>query len=212
MPPKMTTCSICGKEVTKKSTLMMNDGSRACRSHDGIEDQSLKRIKKENENRRRQQQRFRERTRAPRDNYIPHDFKPKCMICGHQPVMLARDFYQRAIIEMEKHKITHTKVANLFDVEGAKKIFGKLMDYRPIYPITKKLNKNLEKFVPRRFRDAVDVVGFIWACNKCIGEHSLDTGIPEIKPEDMLTVGMALGKIMKPVFKAIAEKELLRDN
>jgi hypothetical protein len=35
MPPKTTTCSVCGQEVLKSQTLEVSPGKRACRSHEG---------------------------------------------------------------------------------------------------------------------------------------------------------------------------------
>ena len=50
MPPKTTTCSICNQEVLKSQTLMKADGTRACRSHSGVEDEA-KLLKERDQNR-----------------------------------------------------------------------------------------------------------------------------------------------------------------
>jgi hypothetical protein len=43
MPPKSVTCSVCSAEVLKAQTLARADGTRACRSHEGVADEAEKR-------------------------------------------------------------------------------------------------------------------------------------------------------------------------
>ena len=52
MPPKTVTCNICNKEVMKSTTLAYKDG-RACREHEGVEENSklLQQKQKEDLNR-----------------------------------------------------------------------------------------------------------------------------------------------------------------
>lgn len=51
MPPKTVKCSVCGQEVLKAQTLARADGTRACRSHPGVEEEGQKLKDKEHERR-----------------------------------------------------------------------------------------------------------------------------------------------------------------
>jgi hypothetical protein len=42
MPPKMVICSMCGKGVLKAQTLAVAGGTRACREHQDVVDESKK--------------------------------------------------------------------------------------------------------------------------------------------------------------------------
>lgn len=47
MPPKMVICSVCNQEVLKARTLARKDGTRACRNHPGVEEESADKQKQE---------------------------------------------------------------------------------------------------------------------------------------------------------------------
>lgn len=45
--PKTVMCSVCNEQVSRRSTLALPNGSRACRKHEGIEQASRKKLEAE---------------------------------------------------------------------------------------------------------------------------------------------------------------------
>ncbi|RLI36696.1 hypothetical protein DRO66_05145 [Candidatus Bathyarchaeota archaeon] len=85
MPTKMVECSICYEEVTKKSTLQIKDGTRACRKHEGVNDQSLHRFRKDS-SRRMSHLRVR-----------PHTPDAMCLCCMSDHVYRPWMFYEEVV-------------------------------------------------------------------------------------------------------------------
>jgi hypothetical protein len=95
--PKQVTCSICNETVSKRSTRLLGDGTRACKSHDGVLEESEGRLQKEKENARAKAEAERDRfLNNRRNHYAPSDLRAKCCVCNKPG--LRQDFFIKRIL------------------------------------------------------------------------------------------------------------------
>jgi len=106
MPPKMVKCSICGDEVSKRSTRLLENGTRACKSHDGVVEQSEARMaeekKKRQEKEAARERRFHERHGLNSEGKF--DIGPKCFVC-YKPGLRQDEFAMRMLIAQKKMQV-----------------------------------------------------------------------------------------------------------
>ena len=109
MPPKSVMCSVCGETILKSQTLARADGTRACRSHDGIKEEAeklkVKRVKQEQARKEEKKNQFRfrspvlpepEEMRAWREHTHTH-----CWVCDREGIGL-KEFFLQSLIAMKR--------------------------------------------------------------------------------------------------------------
>lgn len=212
---KTVTCAICKEEVSKRQTLAIGNGKRACRKHTEAQQSSailLQKEKLEKEKKEEEEQKKRgERLAAYR---IPTE--PTCGICGNVG-MRAEEFYPRLLVEMEKYEMTRGKAPNMFnpDPKELNEMKGSLAGVRCLFRITidaiKKKRKKKKIRLTREAWNVAQLIGLTFVCADCIHEHDIEHPVPEIDLDQMMRLGTIVGALIRPGMKKKALDELSKD-
>src|SRR3990172_8302812 len=95
MPPPMTVCKICGKNVLKAQTYHVGNGERAGKAHEGVtekKDQLIRQDKQEKDAVEQRKKEAQERRRKEQENLL--DPKPHCWVCGATGITSQEFFYK----------------------------------------------------------------------------------------------------------------------
>lgn len=202
------TCKICGKEVSKRGSIHVGNGERACREHSAVFDMALDEKKKEMP-----------AAAAPKSPYHNRerkalDFSPRCFICNERG--LPQDqWYIRLLTEWEKYETIHGHPPNLFNPQETAEVAGILKGIPCLFYV-KWEGRNTKIRIPSAAYQAARVMGFILACQKCVAEKGLITESDEaskgLSLDDIAAHSVTYELVLKPLLRKIAEKELQRDN
>lgn len=203
MPIKQVVCSICKQTVNKAVTYHVGGEDRACKTHEGvIEKKAALEVKKAVDQAKSVQKL--ERRMEPKWSSEP--MQPKCWVCMNTGLR-QQEFFMRILIEMQKQEKIHQGPVNPFAPEHQIRL-----KERCIFVLSAETCKNALPYIREDFRMMVDMIGgFLSICAPCCRVLKIEA----LRPVswDELTTGAAIFEVfMKPVVKAIAAKELARDN
>jgi len=185
MPPKKVTCAICKDEVLKARTLARKDGTRACRSHEGIEGESKKLQEEEKEKRAQRKNTIKRRFESNQSFQSKRKYPTKeemqkfgefarshCWACGNEGISI-RQYYTDLLITTKRIEL-HGEF-NLLDLP--QKIRELIGPQRVIVEI--KLTEAQVNYITRHLKDArlCDIVRFVpvvTICNECTKKHNFD--------------------------------------
>lgn len=217
MAPKMVHCCICGQEVTKKSTLMLNDGRRACRTHEGVETQSRDRVKKENNRRmadlKKHKHRHRRKGKGRTSWKDAVDPNQHCWFCRKEG-MRQDLFFHRVLVEQEKWAKVHGRHPNPFNADDIRNSCAALVGIRCLWVIRYRGDdkEKIDKHLHRQFEGVPVFTGWVLICPECSKRYRLRPPEPKVVKADELPLLMALGEAIREEYEKQAVREMGRDN
>lgn len=175
-------CFICGQSVSKRKTLAVGEGYRACRNHSDVLEMSqlLQKKEKDKRDRRREQETL---ERKARQEKKLHKFIPRCLICGEEGLRQDSFYLQWLITSTHYEYIPLGNAPPIFDL---KMMAAPLLELnqqclyfvRWVGPNTKiSLNENTTRVI-MLCQQVCDPVVFL-ACGKCCKEKNLMPVISE---------------------------------
>jgi hypothetical protein len=205
VPIKQVVCSICKQTVNKAVTYHVGGTDRACKTHEGVVEKKAVLDVKKADDQARSIQKLNRRL-EPKWSEPSDWMKPKCWVCMNTGIR-QQEFFMRILIEMQKQETIYQGPVNPFAPEHQIRL-----KERCIFVLSAETCKNALPYIREEFRMMVDMSGGILSiCARCCGVLKIEA----LRPVswDDLTTGMAVFEVfMKPVVKAIAAKELARDN
>ena len=224
MPPKMVTCSICNEQVLKAHTLARKDGTRACRSHDGIEEEAKKRQEEEktqrntaiSHNKKKRTFNSNQDYAYPERKYPTKEECQKfgeyarshCWTCGNEGITI-RQYYMNLLITTKRVEL-HGEF-NLLDLP--QKIHELIGPQRVI--VEMKLSEAQVNYTLRHLKDArlCDIVRFvpvITMCNECAKKHNFNNLYKAAWPKEptfeQVKAFMPAMTLIEPVIEAEAKR------
>lgn len=214
MPPKTVKCVVCGEEVSKRSTVALQDGSRACRTHEeALEGQeclrrqeAARKVSEAREQEREARKQEREKLfRSPAQGIT-------CWVCG-KPGMHEQEYYSRLLVVSYKVQTLYGAV-NPFSPEYSQLVRKHwnangtplTEDIRVILTIPEEnITGRVKKLVHPAMRAAVDLAKCARICAECVSRHSIQTReVPAVTSDQLV----ALGSVADLVYGRIAKEEL----
>lgn len=219
MPPKTVTCSICNQEVLKAQTLARKDGSRACRSHEGVEQEALE-LHNADQKRKAQELAAASKPKFRRDEY-PHRAMPSweesqawgahvrshCWVCDQEGMSL-REFYAEKLIAMQCLKL-RGEPFNFFTLNQdiAKLMPGTRALVTLPYDDTK--DKELRQLVKDyKIRDLLHFIRYVQICGDCIHKHGYQHRLDALMPHptwEQLMNFMPISMALEPLIEEMAK-------
>lgn len=214
MPPKSVCCSICGENVLKSQTLARKDGTRACRSHDGIQNeaddiqQQRKELLQEKvkvnhkydllsddlEQMKQLQQRCEEQLHS-------------CWICNQRGVSFREHCFEKIVA------IKRLEMRGEFNLLTLNQDCAKLIsNNRVLFHLPCDDEKSLlyRRLCKKSYREMVPFCGYVQVCAECA--HSMGLGkeieksIPNVSIDEALSFVPVLS-ILDPCIEQISEKK-----
>lgn len=221
MPPKSVKCSICGEEVSKRKTYLVDPetGARACKTHEGVE-QKKNQIRGQEEARKRRQE-SEARDLLPRDE--PLDLKPKCFACGKHGLVDV-DWWERLIIARDKVRQVYGMHGFNLGSEAAR-LYGKRLRQAMIGPEGEDWHANKINRIPddpdnpkmkklfsafnRDAKQAARFMGIFAVCDECMEKYGIEQRIEQ--PKVSLQHMLLLGNLLEPAIRDKARQEIRRE-
>lgn len=211
MPPPVTVCSICNKEVLKARTYHIGAGKRACKEHEGVleaKDQlDLKLIQKKKDERAAHEAREEAHRQRMRECDPSYWSTPRCWCCKATGIR-EQEFYFKLVIYSELQKLKGEWLnplspaypqqirAALGVKEGEVLHVIGIYPVSPTHPVLKRLDYNS--------RTASQFGGVVALCPKCAKHHNVEK--PMMKFD--LTTAVCLYDMVSPIFQAVAKVAL----
>lgn len=224
MSPKIFKCPICGEEISKRKSVMIDfqgKKQRVCKHHPeaikGVE--IIKNKEKEEKNKKAA---IREdRLRKIEERQDPRWFKKMqeemihtCWTCGSS-CYTKQEFAMKCLIAIERLELKNKK----FDIfQFPSNIRKEMVVDKPVVSVISMEDEKMFDFMINRtkykYREVVRTIKHTQLCETCIKKYNLQKFIDKeinLSREtiDTLTkVGIEYQKIFKPFFKYIAKKQL----
>lgn len=207
--PKTITCAICGNEVSKRQSLSIGDGKRACRTHEQTtvaSKEAQAKIKQENEARK---EKLRRKFRPPEFKHIDR-IVPRCFNCKQEG--LRQDEWFLTLLKLgEQYEMTYGKPLNPFDPEANATAYSPLKGKACIFVVsTDKVENKLK--LGRDTRVAADLLGIVGLCMKCCKLIDHDPMPPLEDFEQLSKHAVIYEAVFRPEIQKIAAKELIGKN
>lgn len=208
--PKTIICSICGNEVTKRSTYAIGDGKRACRHHEGVDEQA----QRAQADLKVQQQAIADKwkkKRTWRSSELPaFDPSPKCFCCK-TPGMRQQEFFLQMLVAGERYEMETGQPLNPFDPEANKKAYSHLKGTVCLWYVAYDPDKMR---LPYHSRMAAQIIGVTLLCQKCCDKFGIDPNPvkPDTGLEDLAKIGAVYEVLFRPTVREIAKEQLERAN
>ena len=206
MGPPTTVCKICKQTVLKAQTCHVGNGERACKKHEGVEQEKERLALRERQPKEAQElkkKQEQERQRKEAEEFL--DPRPRCWVCGNTGIT-SQAFYYNLLMYGKKQELKGN-ILNPFAPEYAKHVRaaqglkeGEKISVVFILPIAKDhpVIKNLE----RSKAQAAQFAGAISICAECSEKYKVERPMPKISLEQLCV----LGAIMEPVVREEAER------
>lgn len=229
MPPKTVKCSVCGQEVLKAQTLAKADGSRACRSHPGVEEEAQKLKDKEHERREQETKpvynshsKFMQHCAGVQANLFPRkmddiladaakfreDALTHCWTCGKEGISL-RDYYAESLVAMKRLEMRGE--FNLFTInQDIRKMLGNPTILVMLPYDDQKDGKIRHEITDRRIKNIIHFLRSVNMCTDCINRHGLGDRLEALMPKptwEQLEAIMPVMAAIEPVIKELAEEK-----
>ena len=227
MPPKSVTCSICSAEVLKAQTLARADGTRACRSHEGVADEAEKRLAAERAEREkhdletvnarvREQWRTHERAdqAAFSANWEKEAAEYRAYIYSHCWACAAEglewgEFWSQAMIASKRLQLRGEFNFMSYGTD-VRKLMGNIALLAPIPWKNEITDRAVVKHLYKKVREIVPLIGFMLLCPKCCTKHGFGIRFDELMPKptwEQLEAIMPVTMAIDPLVTALAEKK-----
>lgn len=220
MPAKTVVCDICKQEVSKRSTLSIGDGKRACRHHEHTQQVSeeialQEKQKKEGERRKIEEKRQRHKFEKEAWQDIK---KPRCLICLQEGIR-QKEYYLTLLKEMQKFKLVRGKEPNLFDEMDVRKI-TQVFDGKPCLYFVSWEGENANVKIPYDAWQIASIIGSFFCCGKCLREKGLKSYSDQQTESFFEKHGVEAGFekmtklsiILEPVFENAARREITENS
>jgi hypothetical protein len=222
MPPKSVCCSVCGETVLKSQTLARKDGTRACRSHDGIQSESneIKQQHKES------QEKHTKKKGNPREaintlddllnqdleimKRIHHRVKEQlnnCWICNQEGVSF-REYCFDKIVALKR-----LEMRNEFNFLTMNQDCAKLIpNNRVLFHLPYGDEKSLlyRRLCKESYREMVPFYGYVQVCAECAYSmgygKEIEKSIPNVSVDEALDFSPMLVHL-EPHIEAVAKKK-----
>lgn len=203
---KTVVCDVCGQEVSKKKTLAIGEGKRACRTHEG----TTSAAKAQQVARKAKEQAARDRWKKKSRPQIPDlNLTPKCASCGQEGIR-QQEFFFAMLLAGEKYELTYGKPLNPFDPVEAKKAYSEIKGVCLWYVEydSKKIT------LPSVIRPVAAMLGWVMLCNKCCDQFGIDPNpvASDLSLEQLTSVGIAYDAFVRPSIQKEAMKQLREVN
>jgi len=212
MPPKSVKCVICGEEVSKRQTYLVDEktGERACKRHQEAQDakESLER-QREDEKARKESERRERRQQMHSHGEARMPTSPSCMLCRREGVYEA-DAFARLAVNMEKGRLL-SKDVNPFlrDSWHLKQTKAELGGAVILKAFPLEQSKHVSRQLKGWLKDAAQLLGFVALCFECAEKAKMDWAydMPKVDLETLALIGAAA----KDAVSKQAIKEIFRD-
>lgn len=213
MPPKTVVCSICGETVLKAHTLALKGGSRACRSHSGVQEESLE-IQQE------QKQETKKSMSRKRKLYQPYPMpsheelnrwrdkvKTTCWVCEAEGIN-AQDYYFKCLVALKRLELR----GDSFNLLNMPEKVRELVTDIPLFSIPYDSNNDDRLFSrvrDRKLRNILHFLRYIQLCPDCIQRLNLNDRFKALFPElsyDELEAAIRFTDAIDPILKSLAVK------
>ncbi len=201
-------CSICGQEVTKRQSLSVGDGKRACRSHTETQEKAaqladqarLVKAKKALAPKKKSEERQEESLPAPR-----------CWIC-HRPGIRQDEFFTRYLIETEKLQLQGRSWNPFSPDETVISQFKECFGDKPCLFWVEWKGANTKVRLRMSTYNLVQMTNVMLVCPACCKEKGFVTMTDErlkgMTLEDMHVQAVAYEVLVQPAIEEIAKGEL----
>lgn len=223
MPAPTVQCHICNQEVTKRSTIAIGNGKRACREHPEAQTAAGELVQQAKdkaaaEQRRQEQAKIDRRHQQER---MTTPLRPRCWVCEEEG-MRQDEWYTRWLIETQKYELVHGKPANPFNFEEMAKALESLKGQRCLFWVkwtgaNKKIKLRYRAY--ELVRIAEQMMGgeaIMLVCGQCCKEKGFttmsDERSKEITLEQMMNWAAVYEVVSKPIVEAVARTELEQRN
>jgi len=212
MPPKTVTCNICNKEVMKSTTLAYKDG-RACREHEGVEENSklLQQKQKEDLNRSINKRYSKDK---PKEYVSLEKRMNVCWKCGCEGTPL-QEYYFQCSVAIEKMRITGANF-NFFEFPQQIKSFLPKDCKVPLIIMSIENRKDILKKFRFKNEAMVQFSNMIQVCPTCLKVLGLekqfeeDTKRRNVKLD--FNTAFILGTLLQPDLEKIAIDQLYEES
>jgi len=221
MPPKTVTCSVCSTEVLKAQTLARADGSRACRSHEGVQAEADKRAQDD------QIRRAKAVEQGARPPWINDATAPRmnlewekeaaefreyihshCWACAAEGLEW-REFWTQALIAGKRLELRGEFNFMTYG-QDVRKLMGNVKLLAPIKYQNEVTDRAVVKHLYKKVREIVHFIGFMLLCPECCDKHGFKQRLDDLFPkptwEGLQTMSAAV-QMMDPMLTAMAEKK-----
>lgn len=222
MPPKSVTCSICTTEVLKAQTLARADGTRACRSHEGVTaeaeklaaDDQLRRAKAieqgsrppwiNDDSARPMTLQWEKEAAEWREHLYSH-----CWTCEAEGLE-GREFFPQVMIAMKRLELRR-EFSFLNMGADVRKLMGGVRLLVPFQSKDEAIDRAVIKHVKdKRVRDILHFVRFVLLCPECAEKHGFKKRLDDMMPKPTWEQLEAMAPVVAsidPLLLAMAEKK-----
>lgn len=180
----LVVCFICNDNVSKRSTLAVSDGKRACRHHSQVKEMAQQ-LQQDHEEQSEQREIERTLRRMQRANNKLSKFSASCLICGEEGLR-QDEFYLRWLITANKHEFLGSNGVPICDPRMMAATLLALPEQRCLY-FCLWINQNTKISLSQSIRDVFvacqevrNPVVFL-ACGKCCKARKIMTVTDENK-------------------------------
>lgn len=224
MPPKSVTCSVCNETVLKAQTLARADGTRACRSHEGVTAEADARIVLERVRRQAAidkgtivDQWARERRVEEQANYANWEAEgvkfreyiySHCWACATEGLEW-QTFWTQALIASKRLQL-RGEFNFLNYGQDVRKLMGNIALLAPIKWQNEVIDRAIVKHLYKKVREIVPVIGFFLICPECARKHGFGKRLEDLMPKptwEQLENMSAVMSGVEPLVTAMAEKK-----
>lgn len=225
MPPKTVTCAVCQQEVLKAQTLARKDGSRACRSHENVQQEAEALKLAEQQRREKETAQFHTKKRFALDKamgYREPDYDKimeegrqlrewsysHCWTCGAEGISLREHFAQCLIAQKRLQLRGEWNFLTLN--QDMAKLMGK-QTVLAMLPYDDQKDERLRRLITnRKIRDIIHFLRSIHMCIGCIDKHGMRDRLDALMPKptmEQLEAMMPVTAMLDPLLEEMAKKK-----
>lgn len=221
MPPKSVTCSVCNETVLKAQTLARVDGTRACRSHEGVTAEAEQRIEAERKRLDKEVAKANrpwmgspEPTDAARMSWEAENAKFREYIYSHCWACAAEGlewqaFWTEALVTSKRLSIRGEFKFETYG-QDVRKLMGNVVLLAPIKWQDEVTDRAVIRHLYKKVREIVPLIGFFLLCPECCNKHGFGKRLEDLMPkptwEGLQMMSVAVQAI-DPLVTAMAEKK-----
>lgn len=225
MPPKTVTCSICSASVLKAQTLARADGTRACRSHEGVTEEADARQAAERakldatiakgsmveqwaRERRAEGSRLDIKSEQEAAEWREHIYS-HCWTCGEYGLE-GREFFTQALIASKRLQL-RGEFNFVSYGDDVRKLMGNVRFLASIQLQDEVIDRAIVKHVKeKRVRELVPLLRFVLICPPCVRKHGFDKRLEDMMPKptwEQIEAMMPITMAIDPLVTELAEKK-----
>lgn len=200
-------CSICGQEVTKRQSLSIGDGKRACRSHTETQEKALQLADQAKLAKAK-------KVLAPKKNPERHEGglpAPRCWIC-HRPGIRQDEFFAKYLIGTAKLQLQGHAWNPFSPDETVISQFKERFGDKPCLFWVEWKGANTKVRLKMSTYNLVQMTNVMLVCPTCCKEKGFvtmtDERMKSMTIEDMLVQAAIYEVLVQPAIEEIAKREL----